>query len=151
MGPDERLLCSSSSCMAASSCRKCLRFSPSSGKGPRSRSEETYPVTCSSLDVVPGYRKVTHQWEPVRLSGGNWAWWPSSGGALQHLWLCPWDLLLGWSQLWELWQMSGPILVIDWPSLSMCSSSMAAPTRASWWASLASAHSHSPIVSHLSL
>ena len=46
------------------------------------------PVTCSSLDVVPGSWKVTHQWEAVRLSGGDWAWWPSSGRALWCLWLC---------------------------------------------------------------
>ena len=137
--------------MVAGSCRKHSKSGPSSSKDPRSRSVEICPVTCSSLDVVPGSRKVTHQWEPVRLSGGDWAWWPSSGRALQHLQLHPWDLLLGQSQFWEWWQTSSPILVVDWLSLSMHSSSMVAAARACQWVSLALASSNSPKVSCLPL
>ena len=52
-------------------------------------------------------------------------WW----GPMTSLAL-PLYLLLGWSWLWEQWQMSGPSLVVDWLSLSICSSNMAAATRA---------------------
>ena len=45
----------------------------------------------------------------------------------------------------------GPILVVDWLSLSICSSNMEVVTSACWWASLASVSSHSPKVSCLSL
>ena len=137
--------------MAAGSCRKCLRSGPSSSKGPRSRSVEACPVTCSSSDVVPGSRKVTCQWEPVGLSVGDQAWWPSSDGALWHIWLYPWDLLFGQSQLWKQWQTYSPILVVDQLSLSMYSSNTVAAARAWQWASLALASSCSPKVSCLSL
>ena len=71
--------------------------------------------------------------------------------ALWHLWLCPWDLLLSWSQLWEWCQMSSLMLVVDWLSLSIHSSSVAAATSACWWASLTLVSSHSPNMSCLSL
>ena len=132
-------------------CRKHSRSSPSSGKGPRSRSVEACPVTCSSLDVVPGSRKVAHWWKQVRLGVGEWAWWPSLAEALQYLWLHPWEFLLSQSWLWEQWQMSGPTLVVDQLSLSICCSNMAVATSACWWNSLALASSHSPKVSCLSL
>ena len=102
-------------------------------------------------DVIPGSRKVTHQWEPVRLSGEDQYWWPSSGRALLHLWLHPWDLLLGQSWLWEWWQTSSHILLVDWLSLSMHPCSVAAATRACQWASLVPANSCSSEVSCLPL
>ena len=69
---------------------------------------------------------------------------------LWHLHLHPCDLL-GWSWLWEWWQMSGLIMVVDQLSLSICSSNTKVATRAHQWASLALASSHSPEVSCLSL
>ena len=68
-----------------------------------------------------------------------------------HLWLHPWDFLLGQSWLWEWWQMSGHILVVDWLSLSMLSYNVAAAIRACQWTSLALVSSHSPEVSCLPL
>ena len=63
--------------------------------------------------------------EPVGLCVGDWAWLSSSGwGPMVPLALHPQDLLLGWSQLWEWWQMSNLILVVDWLSLSIYSSNM---------------------------
>ena len=76
-------------------------------------------------------------------------WKPSSDRALQHLCLHPWDLLHGWSQLWEWWQASSCILVVDQLSLSVYCSSVAAAARACQWASLALVSSCSPKVSHL--
>ena len=57
--------------MAASSCRKYLRSGPRSGRGPRSRSVEACPSTCSSSDITPGSRKVTHWWEHSDLVKGT--------------------------------------------------------------------------------
>ena len=115
----------------------------------RSRLPEGCPAAWSSSDVS-GSRKVTHQCKPVRLPVGDQAWLPSSGMAPWHIQLCPRDLLLGWSQLWEQWQMSSLVLVVDWLSLSICSFSVVVAARACQWASLASASSHSPYISCIS-
>ena len=56
-----------------------------------------------------------------------------SDEVLQHLWLHPQDLLLGWSWLWEWWWTSGHVLVVDWLSLSMHSFSTVAAARSLWW------------------
>ena len=124
--------------------------SSSFGEGPRSRLVEGCPAAWSSSDVDSVSRKVTCQCEPVGLHVGDQAWLPSSGEALWHLQLCPWDLLFGWSWLWEWWQTSGLILVVDQLSLSICPSNMEVAARACQWASLASASSHSSEVSCLS-
>ena len=129
-GSWERLLPLSSLCMVASSHRKYLRSSPRFGEDPRSRSSEPVHILVLLPDVVPGSKKVTHQWEPVGLSGGNWGYWLSSGGALWLLQPCPQDLLLYWSQLGEQWWTSSHILLVDQLSLSICSSSVAAATKA---------------------
>ena len=100
-------------CMAASSHRKHWMSGSSFGKGPRSRSVEGCPAAWSSSDIYSGSWKVTGQCDPVGLCIGDQAWLHSSGGALQCLWLCPWGLFLGWSWLWEWWQMSGLVLVVD--------------------------------------
>ena len=141
---------SPSFCVVASSCRKHLMSGPSFGEGPRSRSAEGCLAAWCSSDVDLRSWNVTCQCDRVGLCIGEWAWLPYSGGALQHLCLCPWDLLLSWSQLWEWWQMFGLILVVDQLSLSICSSNMEVAVSACQWASLASASSHSSKVSCLS-
>ena len=57
------------------------------------------------------------------------------------LWLHPHDLLHGWSQLWECWWSPCFILVTDWLSLLICSSSRLVAASAHWWVSLASVSS----------
>ena len=84
------------------------------------------------------------QWRGPRLVAFTW-WGPMAPAAP------PQDLLFGQSQLWEHWQMSGHILVVDWLNLSMHSFSMEAAASAHWWASLALVSSHSPEVSCLPL
>ena len=150
-GSCKRSLPSPSFWMVASSCRECSMSGPSFSEGPRSRSVEGCPAAWSSSDIDSRSWKVIHQCDPVGLCIWDWAWPPASSGALWHLWLCLQDLLLGWSQLWEWWQMSGLILVVDQLSLSIHSSNMEAAASACRWASLASASSQSPEVSCLSL
>ena len=104
-----------------------------------------------SSSYVSGSGKVSHQGEPGRLCVGDQAWLPSSGEALHCLQLHPGDLLLSSSWLWEWWQTSDLIQVVDLLSLSIHSSNAAAASRAHQWASLALASSHSPEVPCLSL
>ena len=136
---------------AASSCRKHLMSGPSFGEGPRSRSAGDCPAAWSSSDIDSRSQKVTCQCDPLVLCLGDQAWLPSPSEALQHLWLYPQDLRLGWSQLWEQGQMFSCILVVDQQSLSICCSNIAAAVSACWWASMALANSCSPKGSCLSL
>ena len=106
--------CSSHS--PASPWKNCSTLGPSSGGGPRSN------LTLSS----------SHH---GGLCAGVWAGL-LSGRALWCLLLCPWDLLLHWSQLWEGVQASGWSLVRDWLRHSIFSSKVMVVARALQWASL---------------
>ena len=118
---------------------------------PTSRSVDGCPAAWSSSDIDSRSQKVTHRCDPFELCVGDQAWLPSPSEALWCLQLHLWNLLLGWSWLWERWWMSGPVLVVDRLSLSIHFSNMEATTSAHWWASLALASSHSPKVTSLSL
>ena len=102
----------SSSHLPASPWKNHFTSGPNSGGDPRSNS-----ASSSS--------------HPAGLCAGVWALW--------HLLLCPQDLLLHWSQLWEGAWVPEHCLMMDQLNHSIFSSKVMVVVRAFWWASLTSA------------
>ena len=100
-------------------------------------------IKWSSLDIDSRSLKATCLCGLKGLGLGDWVCLPFESlwqsPPAWHLWLHPCDFLCRWSWLWECWQSSCFILVANWLSLSICSSSRCVATSACWWVSLASA------------